>query len=425
MRDTTFVSVVLPVFNEGTRITSALESIYRQSTLRELITCGSYELIIVDNNSTDNSVAQINALAAKYSSVDTHIIEEKVQGVSSARKRGMDYASFRAKARDSRLGTRNKHYIVSADADCTVDAYWLHHLIDKMVKEDGDLGTCKYYYNKKSFRQRPNLFREIEKTLRCRDFSFKLFGGFPDGKGFAVEREFYEKVGGIEIFYQLNKGRFVEHLSDDWDFGIKVVACGGKPVYAEESRVQVNSRRIDIILDEVITGAAYGKDGLIFMKDVRPDPGIGKKILRDTTEEQSKQAWFYSIKDYVPKNIILPALLNPKILIDNVEVRSFFTALVADRLYQRIGAIKHEMRLIDFKAIHSYKTPSYRLYFEFRDEIFAALRRAVGDDVGFPPALPACVDNVSSADFNRFVWYFCEDRESGEAHNYFANGGVF
>ncbi|MDQ0564276.1 GT2 family glycosyltransferase [Rhizobium mesoamericanum] len=425
MRDTTFVSVVLPVFNEGARISDALESIYYQNALRESITHDNYELIIVDNNSTDNSIAQITAMAATYSSIDTYIIEEKVQGVSSARKRGMDYASLRAKARDSRLGTRNKHYIVSADADCKVDSYWLHHLIDKMVKEDGDLGTCKYYYNKKYFLKRPNLFREIEKTLRCRDFSFKLFGGFPDGKGFAVEREFYDKVGGIEIFYQLNNGRFVEHLSDDWDFGIKVVACGGKPVYAEDSCVQINSRRIDTILDEVIMGGAYGKDGIIVMKDVRPDSGTGEKNVPDTTEKQSQQAWSYSIKDYVPKNIILPTLLNPKILIDNVEVRNFFTELVADRLYKRIDAIKHEMRLIDFTAIHSYKTPSYRLYFEFRDEIFCALRRAVGDDIGFPPALPACFDNVSSADFKRFVWYFCEDRESGEAHNYFANGGVF
>jgi hypothetical protein len=27
--------------------------------------------------------------------------------------------------------------------------------------------------------------------------------------------------------------------------------------------------------------------------------------------------------------------------------------------------------------------------------------------------------------FRDFVRYYCEDRESGEAHNYFGNGGVF
>jgi GT2 family glycosyltransferase len=425
MGDDIFISVVLPLYNESARIVDVLDSLYRQKSRDNTITHQRYEVILVDNNSTDESVAKINAFKATHPSLNILLIQEAVQGVSSARKRGMDYASLRSKERDSRLGTRKKHYIVSADADCTVDGYWLDALIRKMVEEDGDLGTCNYYYNEESFIGRPRLFREIQKTLRCREMSFSLFGGFPDGKGFGVERTLYDKVGGIEIFYQLDKGRFVEHLSDDWDFGIRVIAWGGKPVYAHDSRVEINSRRVDTILEEVITGVAYGEGGIITMKDVRPDSEAQKSTLRDTTPEQSEQAWSYSIKDYAPKNIVLPALLNPQILLESAAVREFFTGPVADRLYRRIHEIKHESRVIDFKPIHSYKTPAYRLYFEFRDEIFAALRRAVGEDIGDPPPLPACFEGVAPEDFERFVYYFCEDRESGEAHNYFANGGVF
>lgn len=425
MRDNIFVSVVLPVYNESDRIDEVLASLFDQQTHGRLITHDAYEVIIVDNNSHDDSVEKINHFKEKHPGMDVHIIQEKIQGVSSARKCGMDYAALRSRARDARLGKSNKHYIVSADADCTVDPYWLHTLIEKMIADDGDLGTCNYYYNHDAFKQRPNLYREIQKTLRCRDVSFSLFGGFPDGKGFAVERGLYEKVGGIEIFYQLEKGRFVEHLSDDWDFGIRIIAWGGKPVYAKESFVEINSRRVDTIIDDVINGIAYGSDGIIIMKDVRPDVSIQKNTLIDLTEEQAKQGWEYSIKDYIPKNIVLPALLNPHILLENERVRDFFTPQVAERLYQRIHAIKREMSIIDFKPIHSYKTPAYRLYFEFRHEIFAALRNAVGEDIGYAPPLPACFDSVEEKDFERFVWYFCEDRESGEAHNYFANGGVF
>ncbi|WP_286178231.1 glycosyltransferase [Enterobacter sp. Ap-1006] len=425
MRDNIFVSVVLPVYNESDRIDEVLASLFGQQTHGRLVTHDAYEVIIVDNNSRDDSVAKINRFKEKHPAMDVHIIQEKIQGVSSARKCGMDYAALRSRARDARLGKSNKHYIVSADADCTVDPYWLHTLIEKMIADDGDLGTCNYYYDREAFQQRPNLFREIQKTLRCRDVSFSLFGGFPDGKGFAVERGLYEKIGGIEIFYQLEKGRFVEHLSDDWDFGIKIIACGGKPVYAKESFVEINSRRVDTIIDDVISGIAYGSDGIIIMKDVRPDVSIQKNTLIDLTEEQARQGWEYSIKDYIPKNIVLPALLNPHILLENERVRAFFSPQVAERLYQRIHAIKHEMSIIDFKPIHSYKTPAYRLYFEFRHEIFTALRNAVGEDIGFAPPLPACFDSVAEKDFERFVWYFCEDRESGEAHNYFANGGVF
>ncbi|WP_342944279.1 glycosyltransferase [Paraburkholderia phymatum] len=425
MRDTVFVSVALPVYNEGNRICEVLLSLFNQKTHNSMITHNSYELILVDNNSTDDSVEKINTFKAQNPSMEIHVLHEPIQGVSSARKRGMDYASVRAKARDNRLGVQKKHYIVSADADCTVDPYWLHALINKMVEANGDLGTCNYYYNEESFRNRPNLFREIQKTLRCRDVSFSLFGGYPDGKGFAVERSLYDKVGGIEIFYQLNNGRFVQHLSDDWDFGIRVIAEGGKPVYARDSRVEINSRRVDTILEEVIGGIAYGQDGIIIMKDVRPDEQKQKSTLYDTTPAQSQQAWFCSIKDYVPKNIVLPALLNPQILLEDIAVREFFTEPAADRLYHRIHEIKHDSRIIDFKPIHAYKTPAYRLYFEFCDEIFSAMRRAVGDDIGFPPPLPECFDVVKPEDFERFVYYFCEDRESGEAHNYFANGGVF
>ncbi|MGF6735995.1 glycosyltransferase involved in cell wall biosynthesis [Paraburkholderia youngii] len=425
MRDTVVVSVVVPVYNETDRIGEVLLSLFNQKTHDGLITHDGYELIFVDNNSTDDSVDKINTFKFQNPSLDIFLIHESIQGVSSARKRGMDYASVRSKARDSRLGAQKKHYIVSADADCTVDPYWLHALIEKMVEENGDIGTCNYYYNEEAFRNRPNLFREIQKTLRCREVSFSLFGGFPDGKGFAVERTLYDKVGGIEIFYQLSNGRFVEHLSDDWDFGIRVIAEGGKPVYARNSRVEINSRRVDTMLDEVISGTAYGQDGIIIMKDVRPGEEKQWSTLYDTTPAQSQQVWCYSIKDYVPKNIVLPALLNPQILLDDITVRHFFTGPVADRLYQRIHEIMRDSGIIDFKPIHAYKTPAYRLYFEFRDEIFSAMRLAIGDDIGFPPPLPECFDVVKPEDFERFVYYFCEDRESGEAHNYFANGGVF
>lgn len=424
MRNNVYVSIVLPVYNESDRINSVLISLLNQRTRNNMLTHDNWELIVVDNNSTDDSVAQIHDFHQLNPTMDIHIIKEITQGVSSARKCGMDYASLRSKARDKRLGVDRKHYIVSADADCTVDSWWLHTLIEKMIEEAGDLGTCNYYYNENDFRLRPNLFAEIQKTLRCRDVSFSLFGGFPDGKGFAVERAMYDKVGGIEIFYQLNNGRFVEHLSDDWDFGIRVIAAGGKPVYARDSHVEINSRRVDTILQEVITGIAYGQDGIIIMKDVRPQGGQ-QISLSDTTPAQSLQAWHYSIKDYVPKNIVLPVLLNPHLLLDSEAVRDFFGAVVADRLFRRIEAIKHETRIIDFTPIHAYKTPAYRLYFEFRDEIFSAMRRAIGEDIGFPPPLPACFDEVKESDFQRFVGYFCEDRESGMAHNYFANGGVF
>ncbi|WP_240521481.1 glycosyltransferase [Amycolatopsis vastitatis] len=412
----TRLSVVLPVYNEAANLPEVLRTLHDQRALDKNL----YEVVLVDNNSTDDTVAIAHAFAAAHPDLALHVIHEPEQGVSCARRAGMDFAAARSRNRpDSDPGER--FYLVSADADCRVDAHWLSELFAAMESSKAAIGVCDYYYDAGHFTGRPRLWDAIQRTLRCRAVTFALFGGFPDGKGFAVERDAYERAGGIEIFYQLQDGKFVNHLSDDWDFGIKVAGGGDAITYAPRSRVEINPRRVDHAIDEVITGRAYGSDGIIVMRDIRPS---APSMPADLTEAEAKQAWEFSIKDFTPKNTILPVLLTPALLEDDAVIAFFGTDLAA-RLARRIAEIRHEMRVADFTPIHSYKTPSYRLYFEFADELFACLRRHVGEDIGHPPPLPPCLAEVPAQRFAEFVRYYCEDRESGEAHNYFGNGGVF
>jgi glycosyltransferase involved in cell wall biosynthesis len=408
----TRLSVVLPVFNEAANLPAVLASLHAQELDHDL-----YDIVLVDNNSTDDTVAVAKAFAATHPELTIHLLDEPEQGVACARKTGMDFAARRL---GRAAGTR--YYLVSADADCRVDSRWLPELFRTMEADKAAIGVCDYYYNPAHFTARPRLWDAIQRTLRCRAVTFALFGGFPDGKGFAVDRDVYEKVGGIEIFYQLHDGRFVNHLSDDWDFGIRVRGSGEDIVYAPTSRVEINPRRVDHAIEEVITGRAYGNDGIIVMRDIRPERPSTRDV--DLTEAQAQQAWEFSIKDFTPKNTILPLLLTPSLL-DSADVIEFFGVDLAQRLRARIEEIADEMRVVDFTPIHVYKTPSYRLYFEFADEIFARLRATVGEDIGYPPPLPACFSEVPPDRFREFVRYYCEDRESGEAHNHFGNGGVF
>jgi glycosyltransferase involved in cell wall biosynthesis/GT2 family glycosyltransferase len=421
MGERTRLSVVLPVYNEADNLPAVLTSLYEQRGAYGPLDKLLYEVVLVNNNSTDNTVEITRRFAADHPDLAIHIVSEREQGVACARKAGMDFASVRSRRR-GRSGAEQRFYLVSADADCQVDGHWLWQLFTSMESGKSAIGVCDYYYSPEHFTQRPRLWNVIQRTLRCRAVTFALLGGFPDGKGFAVDRDVYEKVGGIEIFYQVQDGRFVSHLSDDWDFGIRVRGSGEDITYVPTSRVEINPRRVDHAIDQVITGRAYGFGGIIVMGDIRAK-GTGNRE-RDLTEEEARQAWEFSIKDFTPKNTILPVLLTPSLL-DDAAVVEFFGASLAERLGRRVAEIKDEMRVVDLTAIHSYKTPSYRMYFEFADELFARLRATVGQDIGYPPPLPPCLRDVPPERFSEFVRYFCEDRESGEAHNYFGNGGVF
>jgi len=417
------MSVVVPVFNEAHNIASVLQSISDQRDDRGTLDPTTYEVILVDNNSTDDTVEIAEKFAAEHPELAIHVIRETEQGVACARKAGMDLAARRSHQRDREHHVDRPFYLVSADADCVVDQRWLGELLRAMTSSGTAIGVCDYYYPACAFIHRPRLWEVIQRTLRCRQVAWRVFGGFPDGKGFAVDRDKYERIGGIEISYQLKDGRFACHLSDDWDFGIKMRASSESIVYVPASRVQINPRRVDHTIGEVIAGKAYGTRGIITMRNVRVPRSRAPDRL-DLSAAQARQAWEFSIKDFTPKNMILPLLLTPSFA-EQERVWEFLTRSLAERLVDRAAEMKAEMSLTDFLPMHSYKTPCYRLYLEFAEELFTRLRVTAGADIGHPPPLPTCLAAVPKARFRELVRYYCEDRESGEAHDYFGNGGVF
>ena len=254
--------------------------------------------------------------------------------------------------------------------------------------------------------------------------TFALFGGFPDGKGFAVDRDAYDKAGGVEIFYQLQNGQFVNHLSDDWDFGIRVRGMGEDIAYVPRSRVEINPRRVNHAIDEVIAGRAYGSDGIIVMRDIRvpetPWTGTG-----DLTEEEALQAWEFSIKDFTPEEHHpagaadpLPARRRRGHRVLRRLPRRTARAAASPRSRTRCGwstsPRSTRTRPLPTGCTSSSPTRSSR-----------GCAPPSARTSATPPPLPPCLQDVPPERFTEFVRYFCEDRESGEAHNYFGNGGVF
>ena len=79
------LSVVIPVYNGADFIIKAYNSI-----LSQLLEMDDYEIIFVDNNSTDNSVKAIKELQDKDSRIK--FFTEQIQGAAAARNRGIENA---------------------------------------------------------------------------------------------------------------------------------------------------------------------------------------------------------------------------------------------------------------------------------------------------------------------------------------------
>lgn len=79
------VSVVIPAYNEEKYIATCLESLVQQEDKAD-------EIIVVDNNCTDNTVK----IAKQY---PVRIVQEKIQGMIPARNRGYDEAKYEIIAR--------------------------------------------------------------------------------------------------------------------------------------------------------------------------------------------------------------------------------------------------------------------------------------------------------------------------------------
>lgn len=114
MNTKTRVSVVIPVYNEVDRIHDCLQAIAHQ-------TVKPFEVLVIDNNSTDGSAA----LAAAFPFV--RVLHESKQGVVHARDRG-----FNAVRGD---------IIARIDADTLVTPDWVAHLQAIFTDNNVDLVT--------------------------------------------------------------------------------------------------------------------------------------------------------------------------------------------------------------------------------------------------------------------------------------------
>lgn len=121
---TSVISVIIPAYNEEHNISRALNSLIDQTLDKSL-----FEVIVVDDNSTDKTI-EIVEKSLKKSNLNYKLLKNE-------NRRGLSYS------RNSGLKEARGEYILFLDADDFISKYYLERMLKEMNSKNVDLVSCK------------------------------------------------------------------------------------------------------------------------------------------------------------------------------------------------------------------------------------------------------------------------------------------
>lgn len=196
-----YISVVIPAYNEAKSLVKTLESLHAQDYL------GNFEIIVVDNNSTDSTAKVAKKYGAK-------VIFEPRKGVAFARQTGFMAATG--------------EIIATSDSDTIVPPNWLTRFVKKFNKDPNAVlisGMFNFYDGSRFLNAM---------TYLLNYHSFVIFGWY-SGANMAVKRDAFLKVGGFNTALP---------LSEDSDLGVRLRKIGHVTIDAK-FKVKTSARRFN------------------------------------------------------------------------------------------------------------------------------------------------------------------------------------
>jgi cellulose synthase/poly-beta-1,6-N-acetylglucosamine synthase-like glycosyltransferase len=199
-----FVSIIIPTLNMRDLLRDAIASLYRQDYPKD-----RYEIIIVDNSSTDGTEDMVRSLQEK-SQYPLWYYRKENKGPGSSRNLGIEKAK----------GT----IIAFTDSDCVADAHWLKNGVAGMSDEVG-LVQGKTLPNpaqpRGTFSRTQSVTHETGMYPMCNIF---------------YRKDVLEQVGGIAPdFCGLNCFGKPRWGGEDTDLAWRVKERGWKSVFADEA----------------------------------------------------------------------------------------------------------------------------------------------------------------------------------------------
>ncbi|OGM26067.1 hypothetical protein A3D01_04875 [Candidatus Woesebacteria bacterium RIFCSPHIGHO2_02_FULL_39_13] len=215
MKNTPFVSVVVPMYNAEKFILPAIRSILKTAY-------ANFEIVIVDDISTDES----------YRLVFKHFSDNSRVRIFKNRKK-----LLAAGSRNKGVELSKGEYIALLDHDVLVDRNWLTEAM-KVFKKNPTAGTVQGVVLDIT---RRNIIQHAGIKINAylgwvislgfgqdiRTFKLEEKEVFADATGLIFKKEAWERVGGFDEKLAINV--------DDWDFNWRIWLAGYKQILAPKS----------------------------------------------------------------------------------------------------------------------------------------------------------------------------------------------
>lgn len=210
------ISVVIPAYNEEKLLPHCLKALQNQTIPKR-----DFEVIVVDNNSTDKT----SQIAQKYGA---RVVFEAKKGIIHARAKGASSAKG--------------EIIVCMDADSIASQDYLKKIL-MAFNDTSIVGIC----GKVSVYDAPFIIRHGARfTTTLAHYYSKIFKDslIVWAPSFAFRRKAFEKAGGYSLNLPLLVAGINTHRSDETDLKDKLkTATGKKILFCKDATISISGRR--------------------------------------------------------------------------------------------------------------------------------------------------------------------------------------
>lgn len=204
-RDLLDVSIIIPCKNEANNLKSTLNSIIKsESNL-------SYEVIVVDDGSTDQSTEFLKQDLSRYTYKDVILLKTKGIGCARAKNFGAKFAKGK--------------YLLFCDAHVEVPKHWIDDLVDTLKNYNAHLVTSCIEDISNSFIQRYG--GTWNGKLQYMWIENKPKGiietPFAVGGNMGITKEVFKKLNGFDNLFQIYGAEDQELSIKAWLYGYRIV----------------------------------------------------------------------------------------------------------------------------------------------------------------------------------------------------------